>query len=144
MNRRRGIRIPEANSPACRAHAVAPQTIEHNGYFSQYFGPGKAVLDDWLVWEVLGIFLGAAMSAYAAGRMKLGVSRGPRATIPRRLALALLGGILMGVASRIARGCTSGQALTGGAVLSLGSWLFMFAVFGGGYLFAPLLRRQWK
>ena len=126
------------------AHAVAPQTIEHNGYFSQYFGPGKAVLDDWLVWEVLGIFLGAAMSAYAAGRMKLGVSRGPRATIPRRLALALLGGILMGVASRIARGCTSGQALTGGAVLSLGSWLFMFAVFGGGYLFAPLLRRQWK
>ena len=43
-----------------------------------------------------------------------------------------------------ARGCTSGQALTGGAVLSLGSWVFMMAVFTGGYIVAPLVRRQWR
>jgi uncharacterized membrane protein YedE/YeeE len=51
---------------------------------------------------------------------------------------------MMGFAARLARGCTSGQALTGGSLLSVGSWIFMMAVFAGGYLFAPLVRRQWR
>ena len=51
---------------------------------------------------------------------------------------------MMGFAARLARGCTSGQALTGGAVLSLGSWVFMFAVFAGGYMLAPFIRRMWR
>jgi len=126
------------------AHLVAPETIEANAYFSQYVGPGKHVLDDWLVFEVLGVFLGGALGAYSAGRMKLGVDRGPNVGVGKRLALALVGGILMGFAARLARGCTSGQALTGGAALSLGSWVFMMAVFTGGYLLAPLVRRQWR
>ena len=61
-----------------------------------------------------------------------------------RMGWALSGGVIMGFAARLARGCTSGQALTGGATLALGSWLFMFAVFAGGYLLAPLMRRQWR
>lgn len=126
------------------AHLVAPKAIEENAYFSQYVGPGKHVLDDWLVFEVLGVFLGGALGAYSAGRMRLGVDRGPNAGVGNRLALALTGGILMGFAARLARGCTSGQALTGGAALSLGSWIFMIAVFTGGYLLAPLVRRQWR
>lgn len=126
------------------AHLIAPETIEHNGYFGPFVAAGAQVLDDWLVWEVLGVFLGGALSAYAGGRMKLDILRGPRATTGTRLVLALTGGIVMGVAARIARGCTSGQALSGGAVLSAGSWLFMLAVFAGGYLAAPFVRRQWK
>ena len=39
----------------------------------------------------------------------------------------------MGYGARFARGCTSGQALSGGATLSVGSWAFMFAVFAGAY-----------
>ena len=49
----------------------------------------------------------------------------------------------MGFAARLGRGCTSGQALSGGAELALGSWVFMFAVFGGAYAFAWFVRRQW-
>ena len=59
-------------------------------------------------------------------------------------AYAIAGGVLMGFAARLARGCTSGQALTGGAVMAFGSWIFMLAVFAGGYVTAPLARRQWK
>lgn len=126
------------------AHLLAPTAVEANGYFGQFVGPGKHVLDDWLVYEVLGVFLGGALSAYAAGRMKLEVGDALRVGVARRMAFAVGGGVVMGLAARIARGCTSGQALTGGSVLSLGSWIFMFAVFAGGYLVAPLVRRQWS
>jgi hypothetical protein len=50
----------------------------------------------------------------------------------------------MGVGAIFARGCTSGQALTGGALLSVGSWLFVGATFASAYLVAPLLRRLWR
>jgi uncharacterized membrane protein YedE/YeeE len=50
----------------------------------------------------------------------------------------------MGLGAVLARGCTSGQALTGGALLSVGSWVFMIAAFAGGYFGAPLLRRVWR
>ncbi len=60
------------------AHLVAPKTVEGNAYFSQYVGPNKHVLEDWLVYEVLGVFLGGILGAYSAGRLKLGVERGPR------------------------------------------------------------------
>ena len=126
------------------AHLIAPKTVEANAYFSQYVGPGKHVLDDWLVFEVLGVFLGGAFGAYSAGRMKLGIEKGPHVSTGKRIFLAVAGGVLMGFAARLARGCTSGQALTGGAALSLGSWVFMMAVFTGGYLAAPLVRRQWR
>jgi len=58
--------------------------------------------------------------------------------------MAFLGGALMGYGARLARGCTSGQALSGGAVLSVGSWAFMFAVFAGAYALAYFLRRFWN
>ena len=125
-------------------HLVAPKATEANGYFGQYVGPGRHVLDDWMVFEVLGVFLGGLVAAYSAGRFKPGVVKGPNATTAKRLAYAVVGGILMGFAARLARGCTSGQALTGGAVLSLGSWIFMMCVFAGGYLVAPLVRREWR
>ncbi|MGA7990546.1 MAG: YeeE/YedE thiosulfate transporter family protein, partial [Thermoanaerobaculia bacterium] len=78
------------------AHLVAPKAVETNAYFSQYFGPGKHVLEDWLVFEVLGVFLGGVLGAYSAGRLKVGVDKGPRATTAGRLALAVLGGVAMG------------------------------------------------
>ena len=48
-----------------------------------------------------------------------------------RVAFALVGGAIMGYGARLARGCTSGLALSGGAVLSVGAWVFMLAIFGG-------------
>ena len=48
------------------------------------------------------------------------------------------------VPPKLARGCTSGQALTGGALLNLGSWVFMLMFFAGAYALAYFLRRQWR
>ncbi len=123
--------------------AVAPGHVAKNPKMASVVESGHP-LDDWLVFEILGVFLGGAFGAYSAGRLKLGVIRGPRATIVARLALALAGGVLMGVAAKLARGCTSGQALSGGALLSVGAWAFMLSVFAGGYALAWFVRKEWN
>jgi hypothetical protein len=105
---------------------------------------GGSPLDDWLVFEVLGVVLGGVVGAYTSGRLSKEILRGPRSSKAARIGLALLGGLLMGFAARMARGCTSGQALSGGALLSAGSWAFMMSVFAGGYAFAWLVRREWR
>jgi hypothetical protein len=98
----------------------------------------------WLVLEILGALLGGVVAAYTSGRLEREVLKGPRIGNGARLALALAGGVLMGAAAKMTRGCTSGQALSGGALLSVGAWAFMFSVFGGGYALAFFLRRQWR
>ena len=60
-----------------------------------------------------------------------------------RLILAFIGGSIMGFGARLARGCASGMALTGGATLALGSWAFMLMMFAGGYMMAYFVKRQW-
>ncbi len=99
---------------------------------------------NWLVAELLGVVLGGLVAAYTAGRLKREVLKGPRISTGSRLALALAGGLLMGVAAKITRGCASGQALTGGALLSVGSWVFFMSFFGGGYGMAWFVRREWR
>lgn len=126
------------------ADLVAPAAVESNPYFSQYFDGGSP-LHDWMMYEVLGVFLGGLVGAYTAGRTVAGdLDRGPTTSRWTRVAFAVIGGFAMGFGARLARGCTSGQALTGGAVLSVGSWVFMMAVFAGGYATAPFFRRQWR
>ena len=68
---------------------------------------------------------------------------GPHTTVRRRLAFAMLGGFVSAFGTRLARGCTSGQALTGGATLAVGSWAFMLAVFAGGYALAYFFEKEW-
>jgi hypothetical protein len=125
------------------ATAVAPHHVAANPNLASTRGDRESVLDDWLVFEVLGVFLGGLIGAYTAGRFGRKVLRGPRISIPARLAFAFGGGLLMGLAARAARGCTSGQALSGGAVLSVGAWIFMLSVFAGGYATAWFVRREW-
>ncbi len=45
--------------------------------------------------------------------------------------------------ARLARGCTSGQALSGGATLAAGSWGIMLAIFASAYLLAWFVRKLW-
>lgn len=124
--------------------AVAPAHVASTPTLAQTRGDRASVLDDWMVFELLGVFLGGLIGSYTAGRLRLGVIRGAGVRIAPRLAFAFGGGVLMGLAARAARGCTSGQALTGGAVMSVGSWIFMLSVFAGGYAFAWFVRRQWQ
>ncbi len=118
---------------ASGAFAQGASTLADSAYFQSYRHSGSA----WIVVQVLGVAAGGALSALAAGRFKLEVARGPR------LAAASAGGLLMGAGAVLAGGCTSGQALSGGAMLSVGSWAFMLAVFAAGFAAMPLLRRLW-
>jgi uncharacterized membrane protein YedE/YeeE len=118
--------------------------LRRNRYAAQYLtGPGDP-LDDFLVYMFVGALLGGFVSGVTARRFRFGIIRGEHTTDRRRLVLAVLGGMISGIGARLARGCTSGQALTGGATLALGSWIFMFAVFGGGYTLAYFLRKEWR
>ena len=122
---------------------VAPDHAAASEFFQPYLGatPG-GTLETWLVLELLGVVAGGFLSAWLAGRWKPGVSRG-RILKSHRLLNALAGGVVMGFATRLARGCTSGQGLTGGALLNVGSWAFMLALFAGAYLVAGLVKKQW-
>jgi len=124
-------------------NAVAPSHVAASPVYASAVAHGHP-LDDWLVFEVLGVFLGGLLGAFTSGRLQLEVLKGPRIRTGARLGLALAGGLLMGMGARAARGCTSGQALSGGALLSAGSWIFMFSVFAGGYAAAYFVRRQWR
>jgi hypothetical protein len=129
---------------AAAVKTVAPGHAAANPQIARLGQDGRSILDNRLVFMVLGVVLGGAVASFTAGRMGRKVIRGPNMKSPRvRLALALTGGVIMGVAARLSLGCTSGQALSGGAMLSVGSWVFMFAVFGGGYGVAYFVRRQW-
>ena len=123
--------------------SVAQGHVDRVGYLAAMAGGDRHALDHSSVMMLLGTFLGGAASAWLNGRSKLEVCKGERISTPWRLAFALLGGVVMGYGARLARGCTSGQALSGGAVLSAGSWAFMFSVFAGAYGLAWFVRRLW-
>jgi len=124
-------------------HSVAPTHVEDSSFMASVVADGTEPLDNYFVLLALGVFLGGAVSSYSAGRMRRRIVRGPNISVGWRLGLAFSGGIIMGAAARLARGCTSGQALSGGALMSVGSWMFMFSVFAGGYAMAYFVRRQW-
>jgi uncharacterized membrane protein YedE/YeeE len=129
---------------ATGVNAVAPDHASQSLPYSAYLGDGTASpLKDWLVFEILGVALGGLLSAILAGRFRTVIDRGPNTTDRARMVYAFGGGTIMGVGAKLARGCTSGQALTGGALLSVGSWLFIIGAFTAGYLAAPLFKRQW-
>ena len=125
--------------------ALAPTHAEGNAFYSGYLHNGFGnPFKSFLVFEVAGVLVGGFLSGVLAGRVKKTIERGPRIGAGGRLAFAFLGGALMGIGAKLARGCTSGQALSGGAVLGLGSWVFMIMVFVGGYAMAYFVRRQWR
>ena len=112
---------------------------------SEYFGKwGSQPLNYYLVYMFLGTLFGGFVSAFLANRISFGVERGSKASLWLRVMLALIGGIIAGFASRLAQGCTSGQALNGSALLLTGSMAFMICIFVSGYAFAYFFRRQWN
>lgn len=123
---------------------IAPGHVDRVPYLIDMAGGNRNPLDSWVVFITLGTILGGFASGWRHGRLKLEVNRGPRISVSTRLIAAFIGGAVMGYGARLARGCTSGQALSGGAVLSVGSWAFMFAVFAGGYALAYFVRRLWN
>ncbi len=122
---------------------ISPSMVNQNLYFAGMGGGHANPLDNRIVWMVFGAMAGGFVSGLFSGRLKAEICRGPHTSPGLRLVAAFTGGCLMGWGAAMARGCTSGQALSGGAVLSLGSWLFMLMIFAAGYASAYPLRRLW-
>ncbi len=123
--------------------AAAPGHVEKSAFYSDYLESHPKPMKSWLVFQVLGVIVGGFLSGVIAGRLKLKVEHSPKITSRRRLILALGGGILFGLGSQIGRGCTSGSALSGMAIFSLGGIITMMAIFGSAFAFAWFFRKNW-
>jgi uncharacterized membrane protein YedE/YeeE len=123
---------------------VAPSARENSAFVKEFRESHEGnPMKTWLVFEMLGVLVGGFMSGALAGRLKFKVEHSPKITSRRRLIFALAGGILFGFGSQLGRGCTSGSALSGMAVLSLGGFITMMAIFGTAFAMAYLFRKNW-
>lgn len=122
---------------------VAPAHAENASFYSDYLGTHPNPLSEWLVFQMLGVIVGGFVSGAIAGRLKFQVEKSPKITSKTRIIFAVLGGIFFGFGSQLGRGCTSGSALTGMAVLSLSGFLSMAAIFGTAFALAYFARKLW-
>ena len=123
---------------------ISPKLAQSFRYYAEYFtGSGASILMDYSVFSLMGVFIGGYTSASIGRRSHLTIEKGPRIGNAGRLGLAFLGGFIMAQGARIARGCTSGQVLTGSANLAIGSLVMFLCFFAGGYAAAIIGRKQW-
>ena len=123
---------------------VAPVASANSGFVKEFRQSHEGnPMKTWLVFEMLGVLVGGFLSGAIAGRLKLKVEHSPKITSRKRLILALTGGVLFGFGSQLGRGCTSGSALSGMAVLSLGGFITMMAIFGTAFALAYFFRKNW-
>lgn len=123
---------------------LAPSASENTGFVKEFRESHEGnPLKTWLVFQMLGVIVGGFLSGALAGRLKLKVEHSPKITSRKRMILALTGGLLFGYGSQLGRGCTSGSALSGMAVLSLGGFITMMAIFGTAFALAWFFRRNW-
>lgn len=130
----------------CAVSAVGALDKEHvqaSSYYSKYFEEGKKPLKNWLSFEVLGMIIGGFLSGALSGRLGIKIEKSPNISGRKRLILAFFGGLLFVFGAQLARGCTSGAALSGMAVLSTAGFVTMISIFGSGYLFAWFFRKAW-
>ncbi len=117
--------------------------VANNPAWGKYVSHGKNPLMNFMIFEVVGILIGGYIAGRQGRRVKLEVLKGPNISKTTRLIFAFGGGIFMGIGARIARGCASGLALTGGATMALSGWIFMLTIFAFGFIGAYFLRRMW-
>ncbi|MBK8982525.1 MAG: YeeE/YedE family protein [Ignavibacteria bacterium] len=123
---------------------IAPSHTSETHYYTEFFEEHKDnPLKSWLVFEVIGVVIGAFASGLISDRTGFKLERSPGITTNVRIISAVFGGLLFGFGSQLGRGCTSGAALSGMAVLSTGGLVTMIAIFGGAYVFAYFFRKLW-
>lgn len=131
---KRGLGVTTAfeSAAALAARRIAPDALNVNAYIAKRDETPKV---DWETFLVLGVLGGSWLAARAAAEPPAPAvpARWARRFGPhrrKRYAAAFTGGAVMMFGARMAKGCTSGHALTGTSLLSLSSWVFsplMFA-----------------
>ena len=121
---------------------VSPGHVQDNAVHARYWNDGAPLLN-WTLFLLVGALAGAFVSGWQGRRLSWSVERGPNISDNTRLLLAFAGGFVAAFGARIAKGCTSGQALTGGSMLNVGSLVFMLAVFASAYALAWFVRKEW-
>jgi len=123
---------------------VAPSHTNNAKFYKEYSEehPGNP-LNNWLVFEVVGVIIGAFLSGLISNRLNFTLEHSPKISSKTRIAGAIFGGLFFGLGAQFGRGCTSGAALSGMAVMSTGGIVTMFAIFGSAYGFAYFFRKLW-
>ena len=121
----------------------APAHAENTAFYEDYLTSHPKPMNSWLVFEMMGVLVGGFLSGALGGRLKFKVEKGPSVTNKTRIIFAVLGGIFFGFGSQLGRGCTSGSALTGMSVLSVGGFVTMAGIFGTAFALAYFARKLW-
>lgn len=125
-------------------NTVTPDHADNTLFYKQYNEEHpKGPMHSWLVFEVIGVFIGAFFSGILSNRLSFKLEKGPRATNAIRIIAAIAGGALFGFGSQLGRGCTSGSALSGMAVMSFGGIITMLSIFGMAYALAFFVKKLW-
>lgn len=142
MGRGLGATAASGSVVAWLSGLAAPEWTAANPALKGYYAEPPWI--NWTFYLIVGAFVGSLVSALLARRVRFRIERGPHLSVQGRLALAFIGGAVAAMGAKLAKGCTSGQALTGGAQLNVGSWIFMLAVFAGAYALAYFVRKEWR
>jgi uncharacterized protein len=125
-----GITTAFENVAALAVKGAAPDAEPVNVYNADAAKENRSLKIDWEVMLVVGVFLGAWISAkLSQDRTKQKVPPlwhwrfGPSAA--KRFTGAFLGGALMMFGARLAGGCTSGHGISGALQLAVSSWIFI-------------------
>ena len=122
---------------------LAGPAAQANSYLGPFLKDGANPLASWISWEIVGVALGGLLAALAGGRFRLRLDGASKLGGSGRIAFALGGGILTGFGARLARGCTSGIGLSGGAPLAVAGFLFLVGFFVAGIAVSYVIRRAW-
>lgn len=139
MNKALGVSTTMVGVAGVLESAVAPEHVRANAYLAKHVV--QAPPFDWQAALVVMLAVGALLAARLTRQRfvehvpptwerRFGSSRG------KRWAGAFVGGVLVLFGARLAGGCTSGHAVSGGLQLALSSWTFLIAMFASGIVAA--------
>jgi len=120
---------------------LVPVATSANDYLGGMVEDGKP-LNAWITWQVIGVAIGALVSAFFAHRIQFQMDGRKFLGGSKRPITALMGGVLAGFGARIAAGCTSGLGLSGAAVLSLAGFTFLCTFFAVGLLANRFMKEE--
>lgn len=120
-------------------YLISPEHVADNAYYKSYLDNNAWI--DWQIMLVIGIFIGALIASKMTSSKERGIPMNFENS-KKSFLIPLVGGFILLFGARLAGGCTSGHAVSGGMQLSLTSWIFMLTLFATAIPTAKLLYRR--